>query len=89
MPGGMPQLPDALGAVDEGEDVRELLLRMARLAQRGRLEAFATLVAADPHLDETTRECVLVLANEPFLASTEPRLARRYNRSGRAISSVG
>jgi hypothetical protein len=89
MLGGMPQPADVVQAIDDDDDVRKLVLRMARLAQRGRLEVFATLVAADRRLDETTRDCVLELANEPFLASTEPRLERRYNRRRRAISSVG
>jgi hypothetical protein len=89
MLGGLPQPADALQTIDDDEDLREVVLRMARLAQRGRLEAFATLVAADRRLDERTRECVLALATEPFLASTEPKLGRRYNRSRRAISSVG
>jgi hypothetical protein len=89
MLGGTPHTVDALRAIAADDDVRELVLRMARLAHRGRLETFATLVAADRRLDETTRECVLELANEPFLASTEPSLVRRYNRPRRAISSVG
>ncbi len=89
MLGGTPHDAAALEAIDENEDVREVVLRLSRLAQRGRLEAFAAAVAADRRLDEATRECVLELANEPFLAIAEPQLGRRYNRLRRAISSVG
>jgi hypothetical protein len=89
MPGAMPHAADALHAIDADEDLREIVLRMARLAHRGRLEAFATLAAADRRLDEATRDCVLELANAPFLATAERKLGRRYNRPCRAISSVG
>ena len=91
MLGGMPhtEAPDLASAIDESKDVRELILRLTRLAQRGRLETFVELAAADRALDEKTRECILELASAPLLATVEPRLGRRYNRPGRAISSVG
>jgi len=62
---------ETLDALDRCADTRAVVLRMARLASRGRLGAFVDVVGADPELDERTRRWVLGLArHEPFLLAT-------------------
>ena len=58
-------------ALDRCHETRAVVLRMARLASRGRLGAFVDVVDADAQLDERTRRWVLDLARqEPFLLAT-------------------
>ncbi len=88
---------DALDAIEEDADLRDVVLRLARLAERGRLEAFTRAVERDGRLNDETRAWLLAIAREPFLGAAEryaelcrpvPRV-RGYNRARRAISSVG
>jgi len=62
---------ETLEALDRCHEVRAVVLRMARLASHGRLDAFVDAVGADSKLDERTRRWVLDLArHEPFLLAT-------------------
>lgn len=62
---------ETLEALDRCHETRAVVLRMARLASRGRLGAFVDAVDADSKLDERTRRWVLDLArHEPFLLAT-------------------
>ena len=68
---------DALEAIDQEEPLRDLVLRIARIAREGRLAAVAHVVAADDELDGETRAWVLRLAgDEPFLRLAESYLER-------------
>jgi hypothetical protein len=55
----------------------DVVLRIARLAHTGRLDAFAQVVLNDPELDEATRAWVLELtADETVLLAAELYLER-------------
>ena len=88
---------DALDAIEADADLSEVVSRLARLAERGRLGAFTRAVESDARLNDETRSWLLAVAREPFLEAAErhaelcrpaPR-GRGYNRARRAISSVG
>ncbi|MDQ3867114.1 MAG: hypothetical protein M3304_09885 [Actinomycetota bacterium] len=88
---------DALDAIDEDVDLRDVILRLARLAERGRLGAFTRAVESDGRLNDETRSWLLAIAREPFLEAAgryaelcRPTPRRHgYNPARRAISSVG
>lgn len=55
--------------------MREVILRMARLSRRGRLELFVAHVACDPGVGSETRAWIGALAaNEPCLHAVEAYL---------------
>jgi hypothetical protein len=55
---------DVIGAIAAHEPTADVVLRIARLARAGRLEAFAHAVLADRELDEATRAWVLELTSD-------------------------
>ena len=68
---------ESLEAINQDEETREVLLRMAGLARGGRLESFIDVVDADVELDPVTKEWVLELAHdEAFLFAVEDYLGR-------------
>jgi hypothetical protein len=88
---------DVLDAIEEDADLRDVVLRLARLAEDGRLGAFTQAVEHDGCLNDETRDWLLAIAREPFLEAAQrhaelcrpsPR-GHGYNRARRAISSVG
>jgi hypothetical protein len=88
---------DALDAIDGDPDLRGVVLRLARLADEGRLPSFVRAVETDSELNRDTRNWLLWVAREPFLGAAERyaelsrpgQKERGYNRPTRAISSVG
>jgi hypothetical protein len=76
----MPLLPwvqdlESLEAINQDEDIRQLVLRMANLARGGHLGDFIAVVDSDGDLDDETKETVLELArNEAFLLAAEDYL---------------
>lgn len=83
----MPLLPwvqdlESLEAINQDEDIRQLVLRMAGLARGGRLGDFIAVVGSDTDIDDETKETVLELArNETFLLAAEDylRTCRKYH----------
>ena len=68
---------ESLEAINQDDDTRELILRMAALARGGRLDTFIDVVDSDTELDQLTKSWVLELAdNEPFLLAAEDYLSR-------------
>ena len=68
---------ESLEAINQDDDTRELILRMAALARGGRLDTFIDVVDSDKELDQLTKSWVLELAeNEAFLLAVEDYLAR-------------
>jgi hypothetical protein len=68
---------EALEAINQDEDIRRIVLRMATLARGGRLGSFIAAVDADAELDAQTKESVLELAHdETFLLAAEEYLQR-------------
>jgi hypothetical protein len=63
---------EALQAIRHDEAMREVVVRMARLARRDRLGEFARAVAADPELGTGTKVWIGALAaNAPCLYAVE------------------
>ena len=68
---------ESLEAINQDEETREVLLRMAGLARGGRLDTFIDVVGADADLDPVTKDWVLELAqDESFLFAVEDYLSR-------------
>jgi hypothetical protein len=73
---------DLIEAIDGHEPTADIVLRIARLARTGRLDAFVRAVLADRELDEATRTWALDLtADESLLLAAELYLehARQLN----------
>jgi hypothetical protein len=63
---------EALEAIRGNEAMREVVVRMARLARRNRLDDFIQAVAADPELGPRTKAWIGALgADEPCLHAVE------------------
>jgi hypothetical protein len=73
---------ESLEAINQDEDIRDLVLRMANLARGGHLGDFIAVVDSDEELDQATKDTVLELArDETFLLAAEDylRICRRYH----------
>jgi len=76
----MPLFPwvqdlESLEAINQDDDIRQLVLRMANLARGGQLGDFIEVVDSDGELDQETKDTVLELArNEAFLLAAEDYL---------------
>jgi hypothetical protein len=73
---------ESLEAINQDEDIRDLVLRMAHLARGGHLGDFIAVVDSDEELDQETKDTVLELArDETFLLAAEDylRICRRYH----------
>lgn len=73
---------ESLEAINQDEDIRQLVLRMANLARRGHLGDFIDVVDSDEELDQETKDTVLELArDETFLLAAEDylRICSRYH----------
>jgi hypothetical protein len=73
---------ESLEAINQDEDIRDLVLRMANLARGGHLGDFIAVVSSDEELDQETKNTVLELArDETFLLAAEDylRICRRYH----------
>ena len=73
---------ESLEAINQDEDIRQLVLRMANLARGGHLGDFIAVVDSDVDLDQETKDTVLELArDETFLLAAEDylRICRRYH----------
>jgi hypothetical protein len=73
---------ESLEAINQDEDIRDLVLRMANLVHGGHLGDFITVVDSDEELDQETKDTVLELArDETFLLVAEDylRICRRYH----------
>ena len=73
---------ESLEAINQDEDTRDLVLRMANLARWGRLGDFIAVVDSDEELDQETKDTVLELArDETFLLAAEDylRICRHYH----------
>jgi hypothetical protein len=73
---------ESLEAINQDEDIRDLVLRMANLARGGHLGDFIAVVDSDEELDQETKNTVLELArDETFLLAAEDymRICRRYH----------
>jgi len=73
---------ESLEAINQDEDIRDLVLRMANLARGGHLGDFIAVVDSDEELDHETKNTVLELArDETFLLAAEDylRICRRYH----------
>ena len=63
---------ESLEAINQDQDIRQLVLRMANLARRGSLGDFIAVVDSDEELDQETKDTVLELArDETFLLAAE------------------
>ena len=68
---------ESLEAINQDDDIRQLVLRMAGLARRGHLGDFIAVVDSDEELDQETKDTVLELAHdEAFLFAAEDYLSR-------------
>jgi hypothetical protein len=66
---------ESLEAINQDEDIRDLILRMANLARGGHLGDFIAVVDSDDELDQETKNTVLELArDETFLLAAEDYL---------------
>ena len=73
---------ESLEAINQDDDIRQLVLRMANLARRGSLGDFIAVVDSDEELDQETKDTVLELArDETFLLAAEDylRTCRTYH----------
>jgi hypothetical protein len=73
---------ESLEAINQDEDIRDLVLRMANLARGGHLGDFIAVVDSDDELDQETKNTVLELArDEVFLLAAEDylRICRHYH----------
>jgi hypothetical protein len=73
---------ESLEAINQDEDIRDLVLRMASLARGGHLGDFIAVVDSDDELDQETKNTVLELArDETFLLAAEDylRICRHYH----------
>jgi hypothetical protein len=73
---------ESLEAINQDDDIRDLVLRMANLARGGHLGDFIAVVDSDEELDQETKNTVLELAREEtFLLAAEDylRICRRYH----------
>jgi hypothetical protein len=73
---------ESLEAINQDDDIRQLVLRMANLARRGRIGDFIEVVDSDDELDQETKDTVLELArDETFLLAAEDylRTCRTYH----------
>jgi hypothetical protein len=73
---------ESLEAINQDEDIRDLVLRMANLARGGHLGDFIAVVDLDDELDQETKSTVLELArDETFLLAAEDylRICRHYH----------
>jgi hypothetical protein len=50
---------ESLEAINQDEDIRDLVLRMANLARGGHLGDFIAVVDSDEELDQDTKDTVL------------------------------
>ena len=66
---------ESLEAINQDDDIRQLVLRMANLARRGHLGDFIAVLDSDEELDQKTKDTVLELASdEMFLLAAEDYL---------------
>ena len=66
---------ESLEAINQDDDIRQLVLRMANLAHRGSLGDFIAVVDSDEELDQETKDTVLELArDQTFLLAAEDYL---------------
>ena len=66
---------ESLEAINQDQDIRQLVLRMANLARRGSLGDFIAVLDSDEELDQETKDTVLELAcDETFLLAAEDYL---------------
>jgi hypothetical protein len=73
---------ESLEAINQDDDIRQLVLRMANLARRGQIGDFIAVVGSDDELDQETKDTVLELArDETFLLAAEDylRTCRTYH----------
>jgi hypothetical protein len=73
---------ESLEAINQDDDIRQLVLRMANLAGRGHLGDLIAVVDSDDELDQETKDMVLELArDETFLLAAEDylRTCRTYH----------
>jgi hypothetical protein len=73
---------ESLEAINQDDDIRDLVLRMASLARGGHLGDFIAVVDSDDELDQETKATVLELArDETFLLAAEDylRICRKYH----------
>ena len=73
---------ESLEAINQDDDIKQLVLRMANLARRGHLGDFIAVVDSDDELDQETKDTVLELArDETFLLAAEDylRTCRTYH----------
>jgi hypothetical protein len=73
---------ESLEAINQDDDIRQLVLRMANLAHRGSLGDFIAVVDSDEELDQETKDTVLELARDKtFLLAAEDylRTCRTYH----------
>lgn len=73
---------ESLEAINQDDDIRQLVLRMANLARRGQIGDFIAVVDSDDELDQETKDTVLELArDETFLLAAEEylRTCRTYH----------
>jgi hypothetical protein len=69
-----------LEAISQDEDARALFLRMAVLAQEGRLEPFLTELHRDEELDDHTKGTVAELAQDQAFLLAVADYLRNTNR---------
>jgi hypothetical protein len=68
---------ESLEAIRQNDLTRDLVLRMSALSQAGKLGPFLFEVARDGELDETTKDSVAEIAEDPsFLLVVEDYLHR-------------
>jgi hypothetical protein len=68
---------EALEAISQDDDARRLFMRMAQLAQHGRLTPFLRELAADGELDQVTKLELSELAQDAtFLHAVEDYVLR-------------
>jgi hypothetical protein len=66
---------ESLEGINQDDDIRQLVLRMAKLARRGHLGDFIDVLDSDEDLDQQTKDTVLELArDETFLLAAEDYL---------------
>lgn len=73
---------ESLEAINQDDDIRDLVLRMANLARGGHLGDFIAVVDSDEELDQATKDTVLELArDETFLLAAEDylRICSKYH----------
>jgi hypothetical protein len=68
---------ESLEAISQDEGTRDLFLRMAQLAQNGRIGPFLRELASDRELDEETKGTLAELASDSTFLHTVEDYVRR------------